>query len=101
MPARYISIHAAREGGDKKAISHIGFYVGFQSTPPVKAATVRAHSGITGRPISIHAAREGGDAVKRWGSAPATISIHAAREGGDVWIMWLICKSVYFNPRRP
>ena len=58
---RTISIHAAREGGDKKAISHIGFYVGFQSTPPVKAATVAAKFKIRQRGISIHAAREGGD----------------------------------------
>ena len=56
-----ISIHAAREGGDRQP--------------------VRARERMD---ISIHAAREGGDYIadnsvlKRYG-----ISIHAAREGGD------------------
>ena len=41
--AVFISIHAAREGGDQKPIWDIGFYVGFQSTPPVKAATAETN----------------------------------------------------------
>ena len=56
-----ISIHAAREGGDK----------------PKGAVPFAAY-------ISIHAAREGGDTdacIAR--IYPNTISIHAAREGGD------------------
>ena len=36
---RAISIHAAREGGDAIAIGATVPPVGFQSTPPVKAAT--------------------------------------------------------------
>ena len=57
----FISIHAAREGGD---FTHYGYAI---------------H-----KVISIHAAREGGDQVTArnliicW-----VISIHAAREGGD------------------
>ena len=35
----YISIHAAREGGDKSGIVQFASIFGFQSTPPVKAAT--------------------------------------------------------------
>ena len=59
---------------------------GFQSTPPVKAATIVL---IEGRNvyylISIHAAREGGDYnFFEPFSARLIISIHAAREGGDV-----------------
>ena len=34
-----ISIHAAREGGDDKPILSATVDAGFQSTPPVKAAT--------------------------------------------------------------
>ena len=78
-----ISIHAAREGGDEKSLQGSRASVGFQSTPPVKAATavftvltadflfqstppVKAATAVfvnvhTGNDISIHAAREGGD----------------------------------------
>ena len=35
-----ISIHAAREGGDVSAAQTLRFHHQFQSTPPVKAATV-------------------------------------------------------------
>ena len=56
----------------------------FQSTPPVKAATIIGMWLGMGAKISIHAAREGGDSVP---SAKVVflcpISIHAAREGGD------------------
>ena len=77
----------------------------FQSTPPVKAATISYTLSVWDSLISIHAAREGGDGFKRlheyqyiFQSTPpvkaatparlqnlfhAAISIHAAREGGD------------------
>ena len=35
-----ISIHAAREGGDRHLSCTIIHLFGFQSTPPVKAATI-------------------------------------------------------------
>ena len=35
-----ISIHAAREGGDADAVQHVIVGLAFQSTPPVKAATL-------------------------------------------------------------
>ena len=56
----YISIHAAREGGD---------YSKLKDSPDVA--------------ISIHAAREGGDIYERNYCNQHKISIHAAREGGD------------------
>ncbi len=56
----------------------------FQSTPPVKAATVPLGTGTLSLYISIHAAREGGDHDQQAANAELrTISIHAAREGGD------------------
>ena len=55
-----ISIHAAREGGDKD--------VRYKDRD---------------MPISIHAAREGGDDFPRICGGDPDISIHAAREGGD------------------
>ena len=56
----------------------------FQSTPPVKAATVEFFRAERVKNISIHAAREGGDTVNVSARKVfAKISIHAAREGGD------------------
>ena len=57
----FISIHAAREGGDK---TEYGFN---------QLGT-----------ISIHAAREGGDHCGFFFLIRQPISIHAAREGGDL-----------------
>ncbi len=36
---------------------------GFQSTPPVKAATPARYKPVSSSGISIHAAREGGDGL--------------------------------------
>ena len=55
-----ISIHAAREGGDKSNFCFVIPYF-----------------------ISIHAAREGGDELDATNLRAFLISIHAAREGGD------------------
>ena len=79
-----ISIHAAREGGDMHTSEKETSHKVFQSTPPVKAATLpRDCVARTGR-ISIHAAREGGDDVVAFVNVlDFYISIHAAREGGD------------------
>ena len=62
-PSGTISIHAAREGGDKDS-----------------------NGQMMVLSISIHAAREGGDVsdLKRR-KGKTMISIHAAREGGD-WL---------------
>ena len=57
----YISIHAAREGGDGSSQINRTSYIEFQSTPPVKAATSRHGKRRQPYNISIHAAREGGD----------------------------------------
>ena len=51
----------------------------FQSTPPVKAATIE--SALI-------------DAIM-------AISIHAAREGGDPVVVCAYASVEYFNPRRP
>ena len=56
----------------------------FQSTPPVKAATLRILDFCIDFGISIHAAREGGDTNPAIYRSVIRISIHAAREGGDV-----------------
>ena len=57
----HISIHAAREGGDWGIMYSSRWGKGFQSTPPVKAATGEGLEVKHEQRISIHAAREGGD----------------------------------------
>ena len=65
LGAILISIHAAREGGDALSRTQCGFALEFQSTPPVKAATADDAAELDGMTISIHAAREGGDGTVR------------------------------------
>ena len=74
---------------------------GFQSTPPVKAATRFGGLLRLSLPISIHAAREGGDDYNAYLHITACISIHAAREGGDGHADRHTCRRNHFNPRRP
>ena len=74
----YISIHAAREGGDTIA---------------------RGHTAVLWI-ISIHAAREGGDRAV-CACFLVRISIHAAREGGDGVDGGRHRRDQDFNPRRP
>ena len=55
----------------------------FQSTPPVRAATVGIADSDETHGVSIHAAREGGDHLLVRVDHVPDVSIHAAREGGD------------------
>ena len=61
----------------------------FQSTPPVKAATIFLKYIPPFTAISIHAAREGGDPARSFIKCRKAISIHAAREGGDYTMLFL------------
>ena len=78
-PKGLISIHAAREGGDHTPTFKRLIIFKFQSTPPVKAAT----NSIL---LKLHV---------------AGISIHAAREGGDPCLLQHQARTGDFNPRRP
>ena len=82
-----ISIHAPRAGGDVQAKGDLSALAEFQSTPPVRGATVDVIPLYGVWAISIHAPRAGGDLL---GSNSAirsiSISIHAPRAGGDVKI---------------
>ena len=80
-----ISIHAAREGGDLAIGREFPLLDIFQSTPPVKAATLSVFPSV------ISAIFQSTPPVKAATGNPAylfstivLISIHAAREGGDV-----------------
>ena len=73
----------------------------FQSTPPVKAATIVYLNISSPVEISIHAAREGGDKQQDNPPTVLSISIHAAREGGDRNASRMNAAAPDFNPRRP
>ena len=56
-----ISIHAPRAGGDPGPVGPQGPEGKFQSTPPVRGATLQRNAQTAGSSISIHAPRAGGD----------------------------------------
>ena len=74
----------------------------FQSTPPVKAATLTLadwEAGVLGFQ-STPPVKAATDGVSRTDKI-LIISIHAAREGGDCLRAHGIARQVDFNPRRP
>ena len=96
-----ISIHAAREGGDCIAGCPRNRNALFQSTPPVKAATMadfnkRLDNEFQSTP-PVKAATSG----KYSTDDKYIISIHAAREGGDAAPTRRGAQQHHFNPRRP
>ena len=78
-----ISIHAAREGGDMDDVD-LAEFKRFQSTPPVKAATLQTDDVLSAEEFQstppVKAATI--SHIGFWGMLG--ISIHAAREGGDL-----------------
>ena len=81
--ACFISIHAAREGGDGLHMVNCNNTLRFQSTPPVKAATLGADYAPSGLVFQSTPPVKAATRVDDDGMPVATISIHAAREGGD------------------
>ena len=95
----------------------------FQSTLPVRGATVpyeqvknlyniSIHAPREGSDtaqfiklnypaISIHAPREGSDKLDLEAALAVKISIHAPREGSDAWPWPILQGDNYFNPRSP
>ena len=73
----------------------------FQSTHPVRGATIAGEDHVFLVEISIHAPREGCDPTGPVFLGYEPISIHAPREGCD----WRLSGSStcfhYFNPRTP
>ena len=74
-----ISIHAPREGCDETTPCSVPLSDVFQSTHPVRGATID-------------------DLIN---NASQQISIHAPREGCDKACLMPSCRSCYFNPRTP
>ena len=71
-----ISIHAAREGGDLSDFAGVLARSLFQSTPPVKAATIRDKLGIkpgafqSTPPVKAATLEEGSGGYKQWNFNP-------------------------------
>ena len=75
-----ISIHAPRAGSDRPTFRRASINCVFQSTLPVRGATI----GQVATPAAAH-----------------IISIHAPRAGSDPFNTYLLPLIVYFNPRSP
>ena len=73
----------------------------FQSTRPVKGATLALLLAGETTTVSIHAPREGRDGGVTAGERPAEVSIHAPREGRDRPPAGAVRGGGGFNPRAP
>ena len=73
----------------------------FQSTPPVRGATLLHDVCKIHLYISIHAPRAGGDKPARAAETEEAISIHAPRAGGDHNRGTGNSNAYNFNPRPP
>ena len=96
-----ISIHAAREGGDRLLRGHLATVKQFQSTPPVKAATNLKFQALCTSAFQSTPPVKAATRKLRDRRRAGRISIHAAREGGDLCKQPHIRGFRYFNPRRP
>ena len=100
VPPR-ISIHAPRAGCDADAAFKPAGHILFQSTHPVRGATIFYGISRESLPISIHAPRAGCDRQRRRKGAIQYISIHAPRAGCDRRKQARRIKPFHFNPRTP
>ena len=73
----------------------------FQSTRPVRSATLAAIVADLDAEISIHAPRAERDPCHRLPPLPAVISIHAPRAERDKLACVAFCCALNFNPRAP
>ena len=78
-----ISIHAAREGGDVLGTGFNQRFKQFQSTPPVKAATIRNVKIVDLWAFQSTPPVKAATVRQQTRTYQLQISIHAAREGGD------------------
>ena len=96
-----ISIHAAREGGDHQHRKKRYTFDAFQSTPPVKAATVTLHEAFLGDIFQstppVKAATKPPPAWWRSTVFQSTPPVKAA----TLCALRLQCSISDFNPRRP
>ena len=97
----YISIHAPREGSDRRFITSRARGTVFQSTLPVRGATP-FHSGdntasLFQSTLPVRGATLPPDKIQLM----KEISIHAPREGSDKSLFGSDLSGLNFNPRSP
>ena len=100
FPSHKISIHAPRAGRDSLRLQ-MPLALKFQSTRPVRGATLRVGNLSLMENISIHAPRAGRDCEARVAVNAAVISIHAPRAGRDAHQDRRLPLCHHFNPRAP
>ena len=98
---RSISIHAPLTGSDCAKCTKIQLEIVFQSTLPLRGATLSDPVLFIPRVISIHAPLTGSDKVPLQSSKTGKISIHAPLTGSDVRAQNAAARKSYFNPRSP
>ena len=103
LVAHVISIHAPLAGRDIPPRRKPGALGEFQSTRPLRGATVKLKAYVDLGFISIHAPLAGRDRKDQTTIRSATekISIHAPLAGRDSIALSMISNIFYFNPRAP
>ena len=96
-----ISIHAPLTGSDLLSNIVHREELEFQSTLPLRGATLWCRSGAPERSISIHAPLTGSDTIWEAMALTGWISIHAPLTGSDCLVTRGYCYGTYFNPRSP
>ena len=96
-----ISIHAPLTGSDPASRCPSLGHRQFQSTLPLRGATIGAQVDPASLQISIHAPLTGSDGGLQPSPRLRTISIHAPLTGSDQGGTRCVCRPVYFNPRSP
>ena len=97
----YISIHTPHAGSDKEPATGKTKHRTFQSTLPMRGATVTSIVACVCRNISIHTPHAGSDTVFSLMFTGWVISIHTPHAGSDD-ISWTLRKTqADFNPHSP
>ena len=96
-----ISIHAPLTGCDNLKMLLQRAITGFQSTHPLRDATLISSCLMMQCLISIHAPLTGCDTNRRDRSIKTDISIHAPLTGCDLGSLLPVRLLSYFNPRTP
>ena len=96
-----ISIHAPRAGSDQSRLAGMALSHPFQSTLPVRGATLYHRTDMWKHPFQSTLPVRGATFVVGAGEFDAEISIHAPRAGSDDFLDPLPRYPSYFNPRSP
>ena len=96
-----VSIHAPHAGRDRAVRVRISRSRGFQSTRPMRGATLRRKERGRRKTVSIHAPHAGRDKIRRSFAAARHVSIHAPHAGRDMRSFIGTTQRPCFNPRAP